>query len=531
MGLKETFHETLENAVSKFVSRFESLVTGVLSGFDRLVFRGTLLPLMMRRGMHTHLFENEIRLLDYKDYALATSEKVKAAALAETRAAGRPALYLRSSRDSKEELARSILAEQPTEQGPICALTAVEPCQSFEYLRSKDTTERGLRLAPRKCLHVYQYRIHPRFGFMNARLQTWFPFSIQICMNGREWLSRQLTEAGIGFRRYDNCFPHIDDIPRAQQLLDDQLKTAWPEALDEIARLLNPRHGEIFTANPMDYYWSAYQTEWATDVMFRDPEALASLYPALVRHAMHHFQSPDVMRFLGRKLHPNFQGEVTTSYKHRLEGARVKHWANGNSVKMYDKGGNILRVETTMARFSDFKVMRPPHDDPDGKLDWRPMRKGVADLHRGAEIAQRSNERYLDALSVVDDTTPLGDIFDQVNQPVTWKDKRVRALRVGDHEDLALLAVISRGEFTTAGFRNRDLRALLRPDSLDATPAEVRKVSARIGRLLRMLRAHGLIQKIPKTHRYKLTAKGVQLAAAIAAARGANLKLLLREAA
>jgi hypothetical protein len=486
---------------------------------------------MVRRGLHTHLFETGIRLLDYKDYALETSEAVKAAALAETRAEERPVLFLRSSRGSKEEIARRFLAEQPTEQGPICALYAVEPCRSFEYLRSKDTTERGFRLANRKCLHVYQYRIHPRFGFMNARIQTWFPFSIQICMNGREWLSRQLTEAGIGFRRHDNCFPHIDDIPRAQQLLDEQLKTAWPEALDEIARLLNPLHDQIFTANPMEYYWSAFQTEWATDVMFRDPASLASLYPALLRHAMHHFQSPDVMRFLGRKLHPNFQGEVTTSYKRRLEGARVKHWANGNSVKMYDKGGNILRVETTMANTRDFKVLRPPHDQPDGKLDWRPLRTGVADLHRRADVSQRSNERYLDALALVDDDTPIAQIFDQVSQPALYKDKRVRALRVGDHDDLALLAAVARGEFNTAGFRNRDLRLLLRPDSATASPDDTRKISARVGRQLRLLRAHGLIQKIPKTHRYKLTPKGAKLAAALLATRGATLKQLLREAA
>lgn len=515
----------------KFLSRFESLVTGVLSGFDRLVFRGTLLPLMVRRGMHAHLFEAGVRLLDFKDYALKTSERVKGAALAETRAAARPVLYLPSSRDSKEEIAQNFLAEQPTEQGPICALTAVEPCRSFEYHRSKDTDERGLRLANRKCLHVYQYRVHPRFGFMNARLQTWFPFNIQICMNGREWLARQLMEAGIAFHRHDNSFPFIEDFPRAQQLLNDQLTTDWPEALDEIATLLNPLHDQIFAANPMSYYWSAYQTEWASDVIFRDPPALSTIYPALVRHAMHHFQSHDVMRFLGRKLHPNFQGEVTTSYKRRLEGARVKHWVNGNSIKMYDKAGNILRVETTMANTADFKVRRPPHDDPDGKLDWRPMRKGVADLHRRAEVSQRANERYLDALSIVEDTTPLADIFDQVAHHVLWKNQRVRALRLSDHDDIALLAAISRGEFSVAGFRNRDLRLHLRPDAADAEPAEVRKISARVGRQLRMLRAHGLIQKIPKTHRYKLTLKGIRLTAAVTAARGATLKQLLQEAA
>ena len=130
----------------------------------------------------------------------------------------------------------------------------------------------------------------------------------------------------------------------------------------------------IFQASPMDYYWSAYQTEWATDIVFKTPGALAEVYPALVQHAMHHFKSPDVMRFLGKKAHGNFTGELTTSFKDRAEGVRVKHWANGNSVKMYDKAGSILRVETTIAQTTDFKVLRPPHDNPDGVLAWRPMR-------------------------------------------------------------------------------------------------------------------------------------------------------------
>src|SRR3972149_3685944 len=130
----------------------------------------------------------------------------------------------------------------------------------------------------------------------------------------------------------------------------------------------------------MHYYWSAYQTEWATDIMFKDPQALAEIYPRLVRHAMEDFKSPDVMRFLARKAHGNFTGEIISSFKDRAEGVRVKHWLRGNSIKMYDKAGSVLRVETTIAATTDFQVPRPPPDDPEGKLAWRPLRQGVADL-------------------------------------------------------------------------------------------------------------------------------------------------------
>jgi len=485
--------------------------------------------------MHVFLSYANVRLLDFKDFALKTSERVKSAALAEAERRGRPVQYLESAAVSKEDLARRLLLEHPLQKpGLVCAFKAVEPCMSFEYHRSPNIEERGLKLRPRKCLHVYNYWVHPTFGFMNVRLQTWFPFNIQVCLNGREWLARELARRRSSFHRADNCFTWLSDPELAQRVMDEQLETEWPTALSGLARAINPLHDELFRPWPMDYYWSAYQTEWATDITFKDSKALASIYPGLVRHAIGHFKSEDAMRFLGRKPHGNFAGEVTTSFKARPEGVRVKHWVRGNSVKMYDKGESKgatinLRVETTIGRTSDFKVLRPSSDDPDGKLAWRPLRKGVADLHRRAELSQRSNERYLEALAAVEDTTPCSRLFDSVARPVVDAKRRFRALRLGDPNDVALLEAIARGEFAISGFRNRDLRGHLCPPS--KSKAEERRLSGRVGRQLRLLRAHGVIRKIPKTHRYQLTDRGHLLTAALRATREADIKQLIGKAA
>ena len=515
-----------------FVARYASLVTSTLCGFDRLVFRGTLQPLVMKGGMFGFLCRAGKRLLDFKEFVVATSERVKAAALAEVERLGRPTRYLESPKISKEDLARRLLEEHPlTKPGLICAFTAVEPCMSFEYHRDADPAKRGLKLRPRKCLHIYKYWRDATFGFMGARLQTWFPFQVQVCLNGREWLAQQLARRGCLFRRADNCFTWLANPKLAQRLMDEQLGTDWTAALTRVARSLNPLHEETFAPWPMDYYWSGYQTEWATDVVFESPQALADVYPGLVRHAMLHFQSPDVMRFLGRKASGNFTGEIVTSFKDRAEGVRVKHWVRGNSIKMYDKAGSVLRVETTIASTSDFKVLRPACDYPGGRLEWQPLRKGVADLHRRAELSQRSNERYLDALAVVDDPTPCSRLFDGVARHVVVGSRRFRALRIGDSDDVALLQAVSRGEFAPAGFRNREIRGLLFPRSATLGPDEQRRLSARVSRKLRLLRAHGIIKKIPKTHRYQLTDRGRLLTAAIHATREASLAQLLDEAA
>lgn len=518
--------------MERFVARYRSLVTAVLSGFDRLVFRGHLLPLMRDGGMFFFLEAAKVRLLDFRNFVLRTTERVKAASLAEANDHGRPVRYLDSPNVSKEDLARKILAEHPVEQGLICVFTALEPCMTFEYHRSPNRDERGLRLHRSKCLHLYKYWLHPRLGFMSARIQTWFPFNVQVCINGREWLARQFEREGRSdFKRADNCFTWLGNPDLAQRRMDDQLNTDWPRALNTIARALNPLHRKIFEPSPMDDYWSAYQTEWATDLLFKDPRSLADVYPSLVRHAMLHFKSPDVMRFLANKAPGKFIGEIVSSFKNRAEGVRVKHWVRGNSVKMYDKAGSVLRVETTIARTSDFKVMRPAHDDPDGKLDWRPLRKGVADLHRRAQVSQRSNDAYLNALATIDDTTPCSHLFDAVSRPVVDAGRRFRALRLGDAEDIALLEAIARGEFATAGFRNRDIRTLIFPVSANVSPRDAKRLAAKTGRRLRLLRAHGIIRKIPKTFRYRLTERGQLLTAALFATRTANIKQLLAKAA
>lgn len=524
--------------MEKFIARHRSLVSTVLSGFDRLVFRGSLRALR-NHGIYGFLHRAGVRLLEFGKFAQETTERVKEAALTEAHERKRPIVYLESPRTSKEELARDLLQQHPlAEPGLICAFKAVEPCMRFEYHRSSQPDERGLQLRASKCLYIYKYYLDPDFGFMHLRVQTYLPFDVQVCLNGREWLSRRLMRQGVGFEKADNCFTRVDAPEVAQHCLDEQLRTAWPTTLDALCHRIHPLHEDIFRASPMNYWWVAYQTEWATDLLFDSPAALGALYPALVRHALDHFKSPDVLRFLGRTERQAWKTEIQSSLRERHEGVRVKHWLNGNSVKMYDKAGRILRVETTIGNPKDFCVLRPRSEDERGErydaamgaqLVWRNMRKSVADLHRRAALSQRANERYLDALSAVDDPTPCSRIFDAFVRPVVDDRHRFRALRLSDPGELALLEAVSRGEFFITGFRNRDLRRLLyaRPQ----TKADDRKRSGRLSRLLRLLRAHGVVRKIPKTHRYQLTERGRLLTAALRATRDASLRQLLRHAA
>jgi len=469
--------------------------------------------LSVQAGMMSYLWSASVLLRDFGDHAVAMTAKLKESSLEAAQRYDRPVKYLASSSVRKEEVAREILQASPVESGLICVLKCVEPCRSYVVHRDRAKKKLELRLAQRKCSFLYHYFLDPDFGLMHARIQTWFPFSVQVCLNGREWLARRMDRAELRYTRHDNCFPWIEDVAKAQQLMKGLLRVNWPRFLDRIARRLNPAAKQMFACFPVSYYWSAHQTEWATDVMFDSPRALASIYPQLTWGAITSFSSPDVLRFLGRRFNSRFAGEIISDFKDRPEGIRVKHGANGNSVKMYDKGPNILRIETTINNPRDLKVYRSSEQDPEGKKKWMRMRKGVADLHRRAQVSQNTNERYLDALAQLDTSERLEDLLAPVSRPVIRKGQRFRSLRLWTQEDQALLQAINRPEFLLEGFRNRDLAALLYPKRHQSVQQKNR-AAAKISYRLRILRAHGLIAKLPNTRRYRITPKGRQIATA-----------------
>jgi hypothetical protein len=522
--------------MNQFVHRHAGSVTGMLSGFDRVRFRGTLRLVANAAGMAAFLNYVGVLLKDFKQYVQAVTEQVRSATEGLARAAGRPLRYLAGPSLSKEEMARRVAERDGVREGLICVFSAVEVLWSYDLRRDRQAKRLRLVPASRKCLHYYHYFIHPTFGFMHARLASWFPFTLHLCVNGREWLARQMDAAGIGYARRDNCFTAIDDLPRAQERFDAQLKTDWPALLGDLARQVNPVHEQVFAQRPLDYYWSAEQTEWASDVMFKTPAALAAVYPGLVRHGMQVLGSRDVLRFLGKRVPAgggvagNFNGQVVSDLKQRPQGVRVKHAVNRNSLKMYDKQGSVLRVETTINDPHDLKVYRPKEGEAeDAPKKWRYMRKGVADLHRRAQVSQSANDRYLDSLAAAGDATPLGELAQTVCRPARWKGKRVRPLNPLSPGDATLLEAVGRGEFALNGFRNRDLRPLLYGKA-GVGKQQQRRQAAAVTRQLRLLRGHGLIRKVPKSHRYQLTDHGRTLVTALLTARQADTATLAKAA-
>ena len=414
-----------------------------------------------------------------------------------------------SGKASKEALVRKLLAEKPVKEGLICGLSCVEPCVTFTVRRDRE--KRQLRLLPRDatCLHFYFYFLDRNFGLMHIRLQSWLPLSIQVCVNGREWLARQMQREGIAYEQKDNCFTQIRDLARAQALMDRLVTLPWAKLLNRWAQAVNPWLAARARPRLRSYYWTVREGEYATDLMFRTPEVLAEVYPALCRHALEQFSSPQVLRFLGRRTNTLFNGEVCSTHERRVEGVCVKHRVEENSIKMYDKQGSVLRVETTLNNPARFRVYRTVRRKERKVKGWYPLRKGIVDLRRRVELSRGANARYLDALALVGDSQPAHRLLDPVSQPVTTP-RRYRALRPISPQESAVFATVLRGEFHLQGVRNRDLRAALSP-SPPHDLVQRRRAAAQATRHLRLLCAHGLIHRVGRTYYYRPTQKGQQV--------------------
>ena len=508
--------------MNAFIERHQKSIIGVLSGWDRIVFRGTLRLVANLAGMNAYLWHIGILMKDFKQYALDKTAQLIQASSARVEAAGRPNEYLHSAQTNKEQRALEIAKRDHITEGLICMLRTVEPCMTYQIHRNRTNKTLDLQLIHGKCMHLYQYGYDPYFGFMGARIQTWFPFAIQMWMNGREWLAHRMAQEGLEYRRADNCFPWIADFQKAQGLMDQMHKTDWPEHLGRIARCLNPAHDRMFAPFGLHYYWTSHQTEWATDLSFRDAATLGGIFPQLAHGAIIAFRCKDVLRFLGKR--PDFEGEVTASYKDRPEGIRVRHEAGVNSVKAYDKAGSILRVECTINDHRAFRVYRKSERDPSGPKKHLLMSKGIGDLYARSQISAKANDRYLEALATLDTSRRVEEIVGPICRGRTRKGKSIRAMRPWSQQDQRLFeAVVGCG--VAGDFRNRDIAKRLYPNQ---PPKEV---SSKVTYLLRLLREHKIIRRLPGTRRYRLRPQGAAIIATILLTQKATAEQLSRAAA
>jgi hypothetical protein len=504
-----------------FLARFAPFIHFILSGFDRLRFRGESNILSNQRGVDAYLYRQRIRYVDFTDHCQQLTQTLCRQTDQLAEAQGVPVKHLNSPKIDKEATALEQADSQPCSApaGRIALITALESC--FTYRLRKNSEGRVYPVKQEgKCKHYYHYFQHPELGLCYVRVQTYFPFTIRVGMNGRQWLYQQLRNHQIDFQHHGNLLVRVADVPRAQQILDAQVHADYAKILSELVEPIQPLSTYLRTYAP--YYWMAEQTEWANDFMFHSAQDLATWYQRWIRHGIENLHCTDVLRYLGKK-RPKLCGNQTKiDLRERPEGTRLKFWYGTNSLKMYDKEGIAFRPETTINQPKEFMVFRKTAQAAEDETpQWRPMRKGVADMERRAEVSQAANNRLLESLASVAETTTLGELLKPLGKPVSKNGQRsARALNPLTGKDGELLRILATGDFLIKGFRNADVRQAFYSKTEDAK--EDRRRSAAMTRLLSLLRAHRLIVKVPKSHRYHLSASGRRTVTALLTAHSCD---------
>jgi hypothetical protein len=370
----------------------------------------------------------------------------------------------------------------------------MEGCDTYKPWHDKQTHQTYLRPDSGQCLHYYFYFMDEELGLIHLRVPTWSPFRLQFYCNGHSRLARQLAAEDIAFTTADNAFIRIADWERAQDLADGFSPDALHRSLDRYAALCCP----VLDVFGQSYHWSLMQVEYATDVVFRSAATLQPLYEQLIRASVLNVKVEQVATFLGRKIAPQLKQEVGSQFSTRIEGTCIKHRFGSASIKMYDKFGCVLRIETTTNDVSFFKHHRKvEHRDGPPTRELAPLKKTIYSLIDLREILFGCNRRYLDHLSALDDVSGGLRALERVTRPRVIGDKTVKGINFFAPEDSALLHALQDPRVNMAGIRRGDLL----PGLGMFSPGQ-------LSRQLRRLLDLGVIKRVKGTYRYYLTKAG-----------------------
>jgi hypothetical protein len=502
--------ENAMKTLSRFVTKFTSLIVTVLCCFDRVRFTGYL-PLSNGPSLENfvdHILK--IRRCDFMAFAEKQSHTLVEHAQRLAQKAGAEYRFLQG-KHRKEKLVEAILRQRPILEGLICVFCCMECCPSFQLIAAKDRPRLVSKRRQQRVL--YFYFLDPELGLISIRLTTWFPFTVQVGVNGHSWLAQQMLKRRLGFTQQDNAFTHRDD-PRATQKLADRFTSQnWPKILNRLVHQVNPLMNQHWFRS-LSYYWVVDQAEFSTDVIFTSREALAGLYPRLLDHAAVNFSAQDILTFLGRRLHPRFEGEVLTHcQKGRWPGARIKHCMRNNWLKMYDKFGLVLRIETVINNPREFRVRRLRTRAGRREMAWCPMNKGVCNLYHYREVSLAANARYWEALAVVDNPAPAYRQVATLTEPAVVAGRSFAGFNPASNSDVKLFRAVLDGNYLVHGFRNADIREALYGATEDAR--ERQRQRAAVGRLLKRLHVRGLIAKVPRSRRWHVSSEGHRVLGAV----------------
>ena len=400
-------------------------------------------------------------------------------------------------KERKDDIAQQFLAGFTDTEGVLFVGRAQEKALVWRTQRRYNDAGEPYAWLVRSTAFInyfYFYCVDDDFGPFFIKFGTYFPYTAKLCLNGNEWAKRQAAKAGIGFTALDNGFAAVDDVAALQRICD----SLGPAQLDALLRkwlriLPNPFTDDDEAAG-YGYELSILQAEFSLTQMLDQPVSGRIFFEQVLhdnldigrpdqvglifdRRIVHRRHRPTPGRFRTRVITDGVTPSLHIDYKN-------------TKVKQYHKEGRALRTETTI---------NDPHD-------FR-MTKRLTSLPELRQIGFSANRRLLGVQTISHDPIRGAQAFHHLTAPIVEENTRIPGLRFGDARVHALLQALLVHRLLVHGFTNRDLRTLIAP----LLGTRVEDITA--GQMtydLRRLRAHGLIERVPRTRRYTVTDTGLQ---------------------
>lgn len=423
-----------------FTERYEDKIIGSIGCFDRIVLIGTIPNICYAQGMTMYFSTHQLKIFDYPQWVKSLTEEIVSNAKKIAEENRVEVEFVRKI-DSfrKEKRVKEIIEQRGEHPGLVHIFSALEACHTYKPWYDKQSHNAFFKTDCGKCLHYYFYFIDELLGLCYLRVSTWAPFQLQFYCNGHSILANQLKSKKIRFTKVENAFVQIDDIVQAQIFCTT-------------LQVVKPDHVAIF---------------------------------------------------LGRKLYGNYQDELGTRLSTRIEGKCIKHYMGNTGIKMYDKFGSVLRIETTSNDVTFFNHYRKvEHRDGSATYKQAYVRKTLYSLPALVDIMAACNRRYLEFLSAIDDPSNPRQDLSKLSMRIDDGHRSFRGFNFFAQQDSLLFQTLCRGEFTIHGFSNRDLRHYLT------------KTVGQVSHILKNLRCHGIIKKVTNSYRYYLTSMGKRVIAA-----------------
>ena len=481
--------------------KYQDHISSVLTCYDRMVIQGVIPGWSYSDGISSYFYANNIKIFEFQSFSKPLTQKIRDNAQAIAKENNIEIEYIRKIKAfRKDDRIQEIIKESGRTEGLIHIFSAMECCNSYKPWHDKNTGKTFLKPDSGKCIHYYFYFIDKELGLCYLRVPTWCPFRLQFYMNGHNYLANKMKKKDIEYETRDNAFSYISDQEMAQKLSERINPEDIHKALDAFAKRYCPVAHEL----ELTYSWTVMQIECSTDIIFKSPEYLQPVYDEIIKTAIFTVKPDNIATFLGKRITYNCKKEVGTNYNQRFLGTRIKHHMGDVSIKMYDKHGIVLRIESTCNNIGEFRVNRKVlHRDGSSSEQKAPMKKSIYSLYQLFTIMKAANYRYLEFISSFDDHHDGDKHLKEVTQPVIENDRSYRGINFFNEIDLKVLETIGRGEFMTFGMQNKDIRKYVKGIK-----------TSTMSRIFKRLRLHGLIERKGSSYKYFVTAFGKEVISA-----------------